>query len=157
VNQFACVKHEALFHGLRRLCEECKKVGGRSDAAENTAELDRTSTRIEALSQEICHLDCYVRFNYMGFKKITCKFDRHLGVSGSALFIGGLHCEPFCNIRFDDILILLGLAGLDGAQPSTGLRNRLKTACGSHQRALFEIRRSIGSSLKRSCCSRHAS
>jgi len=62
------------------------------------------------LSQEICHLDCYVRFNYMGFKKITCKFDRHLGVSGSALFIGGLHCEPFCNIRFDDILILLGLA-----------------------------------------------
>jgi len=112
VNQFACVKHEALFHGLRRLCEDCKTVGNRSgsSAAENTAALDRMSTRIEALSQEICHLDNYVRFNYMGFKKITCKFDRYLGVSGSALFIGGLHCEPFCNVRFDDILILLGLA-----------------------------------------------
>jgi len=46
----------------------------------------------------------------MGFQKLTEKFDLCLGTSGSALFVSGLHCEPFCNIRFDDILILLGLA-----------------------------------------------
>ena len=78
----------------------------------------------------------FVRLNYVGFQTLTEKFDDLLGTAGSALFVSGLHCEPFCllasscpylntwpqssklvtqciitgNIRFDDILILLGLA-----------------------------------------------
>mmetsp|Transcript_76774 Transcript_76774/g.225400 ORF Transcript_76774/g.225400 Transcript_76774/m.225400 type:complete len:679 (+) Transcript_76774:84-2120(+) len=110
VNQFACVKHEALYVGLRRLCEDCKKLGKRASPEERPAELQRMSELIEGMSQEIVHLDTYVRLNYLGFQKLTRKFDQCLGVSGSALFLGGLHAEPFCNVRFDDILILLGLA-----------------------------------------------
>jgi len=68
------------------------------------------SDRIEAMGEEIVHLDTYVRLNYLGFTKITQKFDRSLAVSGSALFVAGLAQEPFCNVRFDDILILYGLA-----------------------------------------------
>lgn len=66
--------------------------------------------RIRSLGKEIVDLDTYVRLNYMGFQMLTEKFDACLGISGSPLFVSGLHCEPFCNIRFDDILILLGLA-----------------------------------------------
>mmetsp|Transcript_118925 Transcript_118925/g.361773 ORF Transcript_118925/g.361773 Transcript_118925/m.361773 type:complete len:677 (+) Transcript_118925:109-2139(+) len=110
VNQFACVKHEALFLGLRRLCEDCKNIARRVSPEEKPAELQKMGARIEAMSEEVVHLDQYVRLNYIGFQKLTQKFDTCLGVSGSALFVAGLHCEPFCNVRFDDILILLGLA-----------------------------------------------
>lgn len=40
----------------------------------------------------------YVRLNYMGFQMLTEKFDACLGISGSPLFVSGLHCEPFCNL-----------------------------------------------------------
>mmetsp|Transcript_24076 Transcript_24076/g.66992 ORF Transcript_24076/g.66992 Transcript_24076/m.66992 type:complete len:685 (+) Transcript_24076:97-2151(+) len=103
VNQFACVKHEDLFLSLRRLCEECKSLGRAPE------EIDFMSRRIEGLGEEVVHLDTYVRLNYLGFTKITQKFDQCLGVSGSALFVAGLQGEAFCNVRFDDILILLGL------------------------------------------------
>lgn len=116
VNQFACVKHEDLFLGLRRICEECKHLGkGKGDKAERgsegfAAEIQQMSERIESMSEEIVQLDQYVRLNYLGFQKLTQKFDACLGISGSALFMAELHCEPFCNVRFDDILILLGMA-----------------------------------------------
>eukprot|EP00931_Biecheleriopsis_adriatica_P045983 TRINITY_DN26372_c0_g1_i1.p1 TRINITY_DN26372_c0_g1~~TRINITY_DN26372_c0_g1_i1.p1 ORF type:complete len:698 (+),score=163.54 TRINITY_DN26372_c0_g1_i1:60-2096(+) len=102
VNQFACVKHEDLFLGLRKICESCKRL--------SKDEIEPMADRITAMGQEIVHLDQYVRLNYIGFQKLTEKFDICLGTNGSALFVSGLHCEPFCNIRFDDILILLGLA-----------------------------------------------
>lgn len=102
VNQFACVKHEDVFLGLRRLCEQCKRL--------SPEEVQPMAKRIRILGEEIVHLDTYVRLNYMGFQMLTEKFDACLGTSGSPLFVSGLHCEPFCNIRFDDILILLGLA-----------------------------------------------
>ena len=38
----------------------------------------------------------YVRLNYVGFQRLTEKFDACLGTSGSPLFISGLHTEPFC-------------------------------------------------------------
>mmetsp|Transcript_23822 Transcript_23822/g.43199 ORF Transcript_23822/g.43199 Transcript_23822/m.43199 type:complete len:676 (-) Transcript_23822:120-2147(-) len=102
VNQFASVKHEDVFLGLRRLCEQCRKL--------TKEEVEPMSEKIRAMATEIACLDTFVRLNYMGFQKLTEKFDLCLGVSGSALFLSGLHCEPFTNIRFDDILILLGLA-----------------------------------------------
>eukprot|EP00435_Cladocopium_sp_Y103_P065012 s916_g26.t2 len=102
VNQFACVKHEDVFLGLRRLCEQCKRL--------SAEEVQPMAERIRSLGKEIVDLDAYVRLNYMGFQMLTEKFDACLGISGSPLFVSGLHCEPFCNIRFDDILILLGLA-----------------------------------------------
>ena len=40
----------------------------------------------------------YVRLNYMGFQMLTEKFDACLGISGSPLFVSGLHCEPVCNL-----------------------------------------------------------
>lgn len=103
VNQFSCVKHEDLFLGLRRLCEECKKLGKKRE------DIESMERRIEALGDEVVHFDTYVRLNYLGFTKITQKFDGCLGVSGSSLFVAGLQSEPFCNVRFDDILILSGL------------------------------------------------
>lgn len=102
VNQFACVKHEDVFLGLRRLCEQCKRL--------SAEEVQPMAERIRSLGKEIVDLDTYLRLNYMGFQMLTEKFDACLGISGSPLFVSGLHCEPFCNIRFDDILILLGLA-----------------------------------------------
>jgi len=114
VNQFACVKHEALFLGLRRVCDDCNSLGKKARSLgpgeSVAAELQKMSAEIENYSGEIVHLDSYVRLNYVGFQKLTQKFDRCLGISGSALFVAGLHTEPFCNVRFDDILILLGLA-----------------------------------------------
>mmetsp|Transcript_14734 Transcript_14734/g.31829 ORF Transcript_14734/g.31829 Transcript_14734/m.31829 type:complete len:693 (-) Transcript_14734:201-2279(-) len=114
VNQFACVKHEALFLGLRRVCDECNNLGkqARSLAPGQSlaTELEKMRGEILAFSDEIVHLDTYVRLNYIGFQKLTRKFDACLGISGSALFVAGLHTEAFCNVRFDDILILLGLA-----------------------------------------------
>ncbi|CAJ1382666.1 unnamed protein product, partial [Effrenium voratum] len=103
VNQFACVKHEDVFLGLRRLCEQCRKKLTPEEVAP-------MAQKIRNMGEEIGHLDAYVRLNYMGFQMLTEKFDLCLGTCGSALFVSGLHCEPFCNIRFDDILILLGLA-----------------------------------------------
>lgn len=114
VNQFACVKHEALFLGLRRVCDDCNSLGKKARmlafGQSIAADLRNMEGAIEAYSSEIVHLDSYVRLNYMGFQKITQKFDHCLGISGSALFVAGLHSEPFCNVRFDDIMILLGLA-----------------------------------------------
>lgn len=104
VNQFACIQHESLFLGLRRICEECKSL------SRDQLRLEEMAARIEAASNDIVHLDTYVRLNYIGFQKLTQKFDIGFRVSGSALFIAGLHNEPFCNVRFDDIMILLGLA-----------------------------------------------
>ncbi|CAE7706339.1 VTC4 [Symbiodinium pilosum] len=102
VNDFACVKHEDIFLGLRKVCAQCKKL--QPDEIENKA------ANIRELGEQIVHLDMFVRLNYVGFQTLTEKFDDLLGTAGSALFVSGLHCEPFCNIRFDDILILLGLA-----------------------------------------------
>lgn len=102
VNQFACVKHESVFLDLRRCCEDCKRI--------QPADLETMANRIDQLGEEICHLDTFVRLNYQAFQKLTQKFDSCLGVSGSAIFVAGLHNEPFCNVRFDDICILLGLA-----------------------------------------------
>eukprot|EP00930_Biecheleria_cincta_P034599 TRINITY_DN23890_c0_g1_i1.p1 TRINITY_DN23890_c0_g1~~TRINITY_DN23890_c0_g1_i1.p1 ORF type:complete len:697 (-),score=123.13 TRINITY_DN23890_c0_g1_i1:230-2272(-) len=102
VNQFACSQHEYVFLGLRKLCDKCRKL------AKTDVEPMRQSIR--DMGEEIVALDMYVRLNYIGFQKLTEQFDVLLGVSGSALFVSGLHCEPFCNIRFDDLLILLGLA-----------------------------------------------
>lgn len=111
VNDFACVKHEALFLGLRRLCDECKDLEkGIRSGATMTNELDSLSEKIEAAGQEISQLDTYVRLNYVGLQRITQKFDQVFGMTGSQFFMAGLHTEPFCNVRFDDILILLGLA-----------------------------------------------
>mmetsp|Transcript_44798 Transcript_44798/g.115938 ORF Transcript_44798/g.115938 Transcript_44798/m.115938 type:complete len:687 (+) Transcript_44798:74-2134(+) len=115
VNQFACVKHEALFLGLRRTCDDCKSLGKKIRGAGGKAdwvskELKAMAESIEALASEIQHLDMYVRLNYMGFQKVTELFDVVSGVSGSALFVAGLHAEAFCCVRFDDILVLLGLA-----------------------------------------------
>lgn len=102
VNQFACVKHEALFLALRRICEDCKRLP--KDQVESTAE------KIRSMAQQITELDSYVRLNYIGFQRLMEKFDICLRMSAGPMFIAGLHCEPFANIRFDDILILLGLA-----------------------------------------------
>lgn len=112
VNAFAMVKHEALFLGLRRLCDDCAKLAHKlkGGGANREGEIQKMSQAIEAMGEEIVHLDTYVRLNYAGFQKITQKFDRCLGITGSALFVAGLHTEPFCNVRFDDILVLLGLA-----------------------------------------------
>mmetsp|Transcript_36114 Transcript_36114/g.107231 ORF Transcript_36114/g.107231 Transcript_36114/m.107231 type:complete len:686 (+) Transcript_36114:60-2117(+) len=115
VNQFACVKHEALFLGLRRQCDDIKSLGKKIRAASGEGdwikkELAQVAESIERMSEELTHLDMYVRLNYMGFQKITQLFDSASGVSGSALFVSGLHCEPFCSVRFDDLMILLGLA-----------------------------------------------
>lgn len=117
VNHFACIKHEDLFLGLRRVCEDCIRFGGRgrsgSDASgdvDRSAHLAAMHDRITAMGQEVVYLDTYVRLNYMGFQKITRKFDQSFGVTGSALFISSLKTEPFCTVKFDDILILLGLA-----------------------------------------------
>ncbi|CAE7490839.1 VTC4 [Symbiodinium microadriaticum] len=102
VNDFACVKHEDIFLGLRKVCAQCKKL--------QPEEIENKAANIRELGQQIVHLDSFVRLNYVGFQTLTEKFDDLLGTAGSALFVSGLHCEPFCNIRFDDILILLGLA-----------------------------------------------
>jgi len=109
VNQFACTKHEDLFLSLRQICEEGRSLTQRSPAI-GDSEIRNMSKRIEKMGEEIMHLDTFVRLNYLGFKKVTEKLDRRLGISSSALFTASLHCEPFCNVRFDDILILLGLA-----------------------------------------------
>jgi len=112
VNQFACVKHEDLFLSLRKLCEDCKTLGlsRGSGGSLPPEQLDAVAAKIEVLGAEVVHLDTYVRLNYVGFQKLTQHFDRMLGVSGSVPFVAGLQSEPFCNVRFDDILILLGLA-----------------------------------------------
>lgn len=115
VNQFACMKHESLFLELRQLCDTCKKLGQsvRDAGLDNSvvaAKLQNTSAAIEQMGEEVVELDSYVRLNYIGFQKLTRRFDACFNVSSTSLFVAGLHSEPFCNIRFDDILILLGLA-----------------------------------------------
>lgn len=66
--------------------------------------------QIRRQAQEIIHLDQFVRLNFSAFAKLTNKFDQCLQVSsGSIWFMGRLHNEAFCNINFDDILILLSL------------------------------------------------
>eukprot|EP00929_Paragymnodinium_shiwhaense_P054607 TRINITY_DN2737_c0_g1_i1.p1 TRINITY_DN2737_c0_g1~~TRINITY_DN2737_c0_g1_i1.p1 ORF type:complete len:811 (-),score=180.44 TRINITY_DN2737_c0_g1_i1:383-2815(-) len=103
VNHFACLKHEDIFLSLRKTADDCTKMSKASE------EVQKMAARIEALSTEIVHLDTYVRLNYLGFQKITKRFDQCLSVDSSALYVAELQAEPFCNVRFDDILILLGL------------------------------------------------
>mmetsp|Transcript_69361 Transcript_69361/g.225177 ORF Transcript_69361/g.225177 Transcript_69361/m.225177 type:complete len:700 (-) Transcript_69361:114-2213(-) len=118
VNQFACVKHEAMFLELRRICDSCSRLGRRirsmagqsSSDMSSATELSDMKARIQAMADDIVHLDVFVRLNYVGFQKLTKKFDRWSGTLGASLFVAGLHTEPFCNVRFDDVLILLGLA-----------------------------------------------
>ena len=49
VNQFACVKHEDIFLGLRRLCTQCKKI--------SLEEVQLMAMRIRSLGEEIVYLD----------------------------------------------------------------------------------------------------
>lgn len=44
-----------------------------------------------------------------GFARLTQKFDRCKQIRGSSFFLAQLHKEPFCNVNFNDILILLSL------------------------------------------------
>merc|ERR1719183_2518712 len=102
VNDFACLKHEDIFLGLRRISEELASIL-QSGKTLTSDYINTMKQRIQSHADEMIHLDLYVRLNYMGFRKLTQKFDKALEVSGSMWFMSRLHHEPFCNVRFDDI------------------------------------------------------
>mmetsp|Transcript_22111 Transcript_22111/g.50586 ORF Transcript_22111/g.50586 Transcript_22111/m.50586 type:complete len:660 (+) Transcript_22111:58-2037(+) len=111
VNHFACMKHEAIFLDLRSVCEDINsKMEQAWDAEIGAQVIIELKERIEALGSEIVNLDFFVRLNYKGFTTVTRKLDAVSGMASNQLFLAKLQQEPFCTVRFDDILILLGLA-----------------------------------------------
>lgn len=102
VNHYAVAKHEDIFLSLRRVCQDC-------EAFEEDSQVEIARQKIEALSAETVQLDRYIRLNYQGFTILTRKFDFCMSINGSAWFIAKLHKEAFCNIGFDDIMILISL------------------------------------------------
>ena len=73
-------------------------------------DVEELRLRIRQQSDEIVHLDQFVRLNFVAFAKLTARFDAALDVStGSLWFMGRLDKEPFCNVSFDDVMILLSL------------------------------------------------
>eukprot|EP00397_Hematodinium_sp_SG-2012_P020141 GEMP01020733.1.p1 GENE.GEMP01020733.1~~GEMP01020733.1.p1 ORF type:complete len:692 (+),score=153.26 GEMP01020733.1:176-2251(+) len=113
VNNFALVKHEEEFVQLRQICHDLDKVKKNeqimADAQGFFDVLQSMEQRIQFLSSEICQLDVFIRYNYLGFAKITEKYDVVMEQVGGSWFLSQLHKEPFCNISFDDLLILLSL------------------------------------------------
>ena len=91
VNLYAILQHEAIFSQLQTVSHD----------VENS--LDR-------LSKAIVELDTFTRLNYEGFVRLAKKYDRCIRSSGSVWFLARLRREPFANLNFEDLLVLLSIA-----------------------------------------------
>jgi len=113
VNKFAEMKHEEVFVQLRQICYELDKLKKndhlKTDKRNFEDIIQTLEKRTQALSNDIFQLDIFIRYNYLGFAKIAEKYDLVMEQHGGTWFLSRLHKEPFCNISFDDLLILLSL------------------------------------------------
>lgn len=73
------------------------------------ARLDNLEALAEKYSDDVVFLDSYVKINFVGFRKITKKYDKHNNSSASCWYLSRLVKEKFVNLNFDFLIELINL------------------------------------------------
>lgn len=79
---------------------------GEVDSLANLSQL-REVTEISA--DGVAYLHAYIRLNFIGFRKITKKYDKHNKSASSGFYLARLVKEPFVNLNFDFLIELVSI------------------------------------------------
>ncbi|KAH8584015.1 polyphosphate synthetase VTC4 [Cryptosporidium sp. chipmunk genotype I] len=135
VNKFTATKHEEIYREIMKIgkqirseisipvCEYLKEYKRRQKitnenfnqlnynyTTNNIKLLDEFESSLNHLSNEIIHLDFYIRTNFKILTRLCRFFDMMLQTSTSVWFQTHLTKEPFVDINIDILLILLSLS-----------------------------------------------
>lgn len=71
--------------------------------------LDSLRDTAETSADGVAYLHSYVRLNFVGFRKITKKYDKHNKSAASGFYLARLVKEPFINMNFDFLIELISI------------------------------------------------
>lgn len=81
---------------------------------------------VETASDGVAHLHSYTQLNFLGFRKITKKYDKHNKSAASGFYLARLVKEPFANLNFDFLVELISVVFGEMRRLKRVLLSRLK-------------------------------
>mmetsp|Transcript_67002 Transcript_67002/g.160552 ORF Transcript_67002/g.160552 Transcript_67002/m.160552 type:complete len:660 (-) Transcript_67002:62-2041(-) len=96
VNSYAVQLHKAVFVKMQGLCQEMELM-----VACQVPSPKMMQAQLEDSTEEMLALESFIRLNYVGFIE---------AVGADREGMSELYKEPFCTLKMDELLVLLGLA-----------------------------------------------